>query len=70
MTNMVTRLDNNCSMLHNYNEHTKVQNPSYKDVTLNAYTSAHTKKLNLKSIIIVQRVGILKLVNLWTKLHR
>ena len=36
------------------NECTKVQNPRYKDITLNAYTSALTK-LSLKSIIIEQR---------------
>ena len=34
------------------NECTKVQNPRYKDVTLNAYTSAYEQKLSLESIII------------------
>ena len=34
-----------------YNQYTKVQNPRYKDVTLNTYTSALTK-LSLKSITV------------------
>ena len=30
----------NCEALHELNECTEVQNPRYKDITLNTYTSA------------------------------
>ena len=45
---------------YNY-ECTKVQNPRYRDVTLNAYTFQHKQKFSLKSIIIELCVGVISL---------
>ena len=62
------------------NECTKVQNPRYKDFTLNKRIHLSINKTSLKSIIVEQFVGVLsssarirvssELVNLRMKLHR
>ena len=47
-------IDNHCFYRqdHRTNKCTEVQNPRYRDVTLNAYTSPYEQKLSLESIII------------------